>query len=99
MRKLPFTQTGEDTGRTSGLKFVRLDAWREAATMVRPEYPTFEVTLVQRKRKRWAWSVSTSEGAVVMRGRELNRYAAKYQAERALFMLLLTAPYRSRLPV
>nr|AWL98815.1 hypothetical protein CIT40_01430 [Bradyrhizobium amphicarpaeae] len=66
--------------------------------MVRPEFPTFEVALVQRKRKRWGWSVCTSEGAVVVRGRESSRHAAKYQAERALFMLLLTAPYRSRLP-
>jgi len=32
-----------------------------------------------------------------MQGRESSRPAAKYRAERALFMLLLTAPYRSRL--
>lgn len=66
--------------------------------MVRPEFPTFEVVLVQRRRK-WAWNICTSQGVVVVHGREPNRRAAKYQAERALFMLLLTAPYRSRLPV
>ncbi|MDD1527253.1 hypothetical protein C7U92_04990 [Bradyrhizobium sp. WBOS7] len=58
----------------------------------------FEVVLVQRRRKRWAWSVCTSQGAVAAQGREASRPAAKYQAERAFFMLLLTAPYRSRLP-
>lgn len=98
MGKPGFTQMGEDRGPTSGLKFIRLDPGREAATMVRSEFPTFEMTLVQRRRKRWAWSVCTSEGAVVVRGRESSRNAAKYQAERALFMLLLTAPYWSRLP-
>jgi len=67
--------------------------------MVRPEFPIFEVVLVQRKRRRWAWSVCTSQGAVAAQGRESSRPAAKYQAERALFMLLLTTVYRSRLPV
>ncbi|QOZ48520.1 hypothetical protein XH89_03865 [Bradyrhizobium sp. CCBAU 53340] len=58
----------------------------------------FEMTLAQRRRRAWAWSVCTSQGVVVMQGRERSRPAAKYHAERALFLLLLTAPYRSRLP-
>ena len=66
--------------------------------MVDPEFPTFEVNLVPRRRKRWAWSICNSHGAVVAQGRESSRSAARYQAERALFLLLLTAPYRSRLP-
>ncbi|WFU23742.1 hypothetical protein QA649_38015 [Bradyrhizobium sp. CB1717] len=67
--------------------------------MVKPEFPIFEVTLARRRRRTWAWNVCTVQGAVVMQGRESSRPAAKYQAERALFMLLLTAPYRSRLSV
>ncbi|MGW1419226.1 hypothetical protein ACWAT4_03790 [Bradyrhizobium manausense] len=65
--------------------------------MVRPEFPIFDVTMAQRRRRTWAWSICTSQGVVVMQGRERSRPAAKYQAERALFQLLLTAPYRSRL--
>ncbi|WP_271541300.1 hypothetical protein [Bradyrhizobium sp. CCBAU 45321] len=65
--------------------------------MAGPEFPIFEMTLAQRRRRRWSWAVCTIQGAVVMQGREASRPAAKYQAERALFMLLLTAPYRSRL--
>jgi hypothetical protein len=33
-----------------------------------------------------------------MQGAEANRAAPKYQADRALFLLLLTAPYRLRRP-
>lgn len=65
--------------------------------MVGPEFPTFEVSLAPRKRSAWAWSVCSSHGVVLMQGRERSRPAARYQAERALFLLLLTAPYRSRL--
>jgi transposase len=90
---------GEDRRQSSGFKFVPWDIGREAAAMVRPEFPIFEMVVVQRRRRRWAWSVRTSQGAVVAQGRESSRPAAKYQAERALFMLLLTAVYRSRLPV
>jgi hypothetical protein len=39
--------------------------------------------------------VCTTEGAVVMQGSESSRPAAKYKAYRALFLLLLSAPYRS----
>jgi len=58
-------------------------------------FPTFEVALKKRGRK-WRWCVRTSEGMAVMQGSERNRSAAKYQADRALFLLLLTAPYRSQ---
>jgi NAD-dependent dihydropyrimidine dehydrogenase PreA subunit len=34
----------------------------------------------------------------IMQGAEANRAAPKYQADRALFLLLLTAPYRLRRP-
>ncbi len=38
----------------------------------------------------------TTEGIAIMLGSEGNRSAAKYQADRALFLLLLTTPYRLR---
>jgi hypothetical protein len=39
--------------------------------------------------------VSTTKGQVIMQGTERNRSAAKYKADRALFLMLLCAPYRS----
>jgi hypothetical protein len=56
-------------------------------------FPTFEVVLKKRGRK-WRWCVCTTEGTAIMQGSERNRSAAKYQADRALFLLLITAPYR-----
>jgi hypothetical protein len=61
-------------------------------------FPTFEIVLKKRGRK-WTWCVRTTEGMAVMQGCEANRAAAKYQADRALFLLLLTAPYRLRRPL
>lgn len=55
--------------------------------------PSFEYFLKQRGR-RWLWSVHNAEGAQVMTGSGRNRSAAIYQANRALFQLLLSAPYR-----
>src|SRR5882762_6812951 len=57
-------------------------------------FPVFEVVLERRGRK-WSWRVCTSEGDVVMKGSESSRPAANYKADRALFLLLLSAPYRS----
>jgi hypothetical protein len=63
--------------------------------MEEPEhFSVFEVT-VNKSGRMWKWSVCTSEGEVVMHGCEGNRSAAKYRASRALFLLLLSAPYRS----
>ena len=58
------------------------------------QFPVFELVLKRRSRI-WRWSVWTSEGAVVMEGSESSRPAAKYKAARALFLLLLSAPYQS----
>jgi hypothetical protein len=55
-------------------------------------FPVFEVVLERRK---WNWRVHTSKGDVVMQGSESSRPAANYKADRALFLLLLSAPYRS----
>jgi hypothetical protein len=58
------------------------------------QFQVFELVLKKRGRI-WRWSVCTSEGAVVMEGSESSRPAAKYKAARALFLLLLSAPYQS----
>jgi hypothetical protein len=58
------------------------------------QFPVFEVVLKKRGRK-WNWRVCTPEGDVVMQGAEASRRAAKYKADRALFQLLQSAPYRS----
>jgi hypothetical protein len=57
------------------------------------QFPVFEVTLKKRSRA-WRWCVCTTEGQVVIRGSERRRSAAKYKANRALFLLLLGTPYR-----
>lgn len=49
------------------------------------------------KRSRWKWSVRDRLGRVIMQGREKSRAAARYQSERALFLLLLTTCPRPRL--
>lgn len=59
-------------------------------------FPIFEVILEQRRR-RWVWSVCTTGGALVMTGSRSSRSAARYEADRALFLMLLSAPYHSRL--
>jgi hypothetical protein len=47
-----------------------------------------EVKLVDRGRRGWDWEVSDDAGKLMARGRQRDRMAAKYQAERALFQLL-----------
>jgi hypothetical protein len=50
---------------------------------------------VKKRGRKWQWRVCLVEGKVIMEGSERSRPAAKYQADRALFLLLLGAPYRS----
>jgi hypothetical protein len=57
------------------------------------QFSVFDLVLNKRGRT-WRWSVCTGEGAAVMVGSESSRSAAKYQADRALFLLLLSAPYQ-----
>jgi hypothetical protein len=71
-----------------------LKALRKAPSLCPDQLPVFELALRKRGRT-WRWCVCTTEGTVVMQGSEGNRPAAKYQADRALFLLLLSAPYRS----
>lgn len=54
--------------------------------------PVFEALLEKRGRA-WRWSVFTAEGQLVMQGAEARRTSARYQANRALFQMLLCAPY------
>jgi hypothetical protein len=49
----------------------------------------YEMELTKGGRSRWDWQVSDPSGRAVMRGREYSRLEAKYQAERALFLLLM----------
>ncbi len=58
------------------------------------QFPVFEEVLKKRGRT-WQWRVCTTEGVVVMQGSESSRPAAKYKADRALFLLLMSASYRS----
>ena len=67
----------------------------EVTIAMSDQFPVFEVVLKRRGRT-WSWRVCTTEGDVVMLGSESSRAAAKYKADRALFLLLMSAPYRSK---
>ena len=56
----------------------------------------FEFAIAPR-RSRWEWCLRDHTGRVIMRGREKSRAAARYQSQRALFLLLLTTCPRPRL--
>lgn len=58
-------------------------------------FPIFDVVL-ERRRRRWVWAVRTTEGMLVITGSRRSRSVARYDAHRALFLMLLSAPYRSR---
>jgi hypothetical protein len=45
--------------------------------------------VIRRRRLRWEWQVYDLAGTIFAQGRESSRAAARYQAERALFSLLL----------
>jgi len=47
-----------------------------------------EMRLIDRARRGWDWEVRDEAGTLMARGRQRNRPAARYQAERALFHLL-----------
>ena len=49
----------------------------------------FEMVLTKRGRSRWEWRVHDPSGQVVMGGSENSRPEAKYQGDRALFLLLM----------
>jgi hypothetical protein len=51
---------------------------------------------VNQEARYWAWRVLDASGRVLMAGREKSRAEAKYQGERALFLILLTTCPRMR---
>ena len=56
-------------------------------------FQMFEMS-VRKRRRLWVWSVSSAEGGSIVEGAASSRQAAKYSADRALFMLLLSAPWK-----
>jgi hypothetical protein len=52
-------------------------------------------TAIAQKRLRWEWRLHDRSGRVVMRGREKSRAEARYQSNRALFLLLLASCRRN----
>lgn len=58
------------------------------------QFQTFEA-VVSKRRRTWRWYICTEEGDLVMLGSDSSRAGARYQANRALFMLLLNSPYRT----
>ena len=57
-------------------------------------FTAFDIVLKPRGRSRWKWSVRATDGLVVMGGSECSRGGARYQAERALFLLLCAGASR-----
>jgi hypothetical protein len=57
------------------------------------DLPVFDL-FVTRRGRLWKWRVCTAKGEAIMRGVEDTRSAARYKADRALFLMLLCAPYR-----
>jgi hypothetical protein len=55
----------------------------------RLKYLMFDMVLSKRGRG-WDWRVTNSLGNTILQGHESKRPAARYQAERALFLLLMT---------
>jgi hypothetical protein len=61
------------------------------------QLPLFEIRLRKRGRA-CRWYLCTTGGHSVMLGVERSRAAARYQAYRALFLMLLASAYRSSRP-
>lgn len=52
--------------------------------------PLFEINLRQRRRT-FRWYLCTSNGRLLMQGSETSRAAARYRANRALFLMFLAS--------
>jgi len=64
--------------------------------MTADDFAFFEHSICKRGRG-WRWSVTDRSKKLVLAGREKSQSAAYYKAARAIFEMLLTAPYRGRL--
>ena len=62
------------------------------------EFQTFEA-IVRKRRRTWRWYVCTPDGDLLMLGSDSSRLGARYQANRALFTLLLHSPYRASMTI
>ena len=60
------------------------------SSQVQLDFNLFEFVITP-KRSRWEWCVRDRTGKALMNGREKSRAAARYQSERALFLLLLAS--------
>jgi hypothetical protein len=80
------------TQKNEGLSLCK--RWTKVHITMPDQFLVFEKVLKKRRRT-WKWRVCTTEGDVIMHGSESSRPAARYQADRALFLLLLSAPYQS----
>lgn len=58
------------------------------------QLPIFE-THLKKRRRTWKWYVCTTDGDVVVQGSESRRRAARYNANRALLLTLLSVAHRS----
>src|SRR5262249_17024106 len=68
--------------------------WTASLGTMPVQFQTFE-PILRKRRRSWRWYVCTAEGQVVMLGTDTTRPGARYQANRALFTLLLHSPYRA----
>lgn len=62
------------------------------------QFQTFEA-IVRKRRRTWRWYICTAEGDLLMLGSDSSRNGARYQANRALFTLLLHSPYRASMTI
>lgn len=62
------------------------------------QFQTFEA-IVRKRRRTWRWYICTAEGDLLMLGSDTSRTGARYQANRALFTLLLHSPYRASMTI
>lgn len=51
-----------------------------------------EIVIIERRPTKWKWQVFNPAGIPLMSGWEKSRQAAKYHADRALFLLLSAGP-------
>jgi len=78
----------------SASKLVEINALLQPGTPT--EHPScYDIVLKPRGRGRWKWAVRRACGEILMSGSECSRAAARYKAERALFLLLSASASRA----
>jgi len=74
------------------------EVWTASLGTMTAQFQTFEA-IVRKRRRTWRWYICTSEGDLLMLGSDSSRTGARYQANRALFTLLLHSPYRASMTI